>query len=61
MELLYWYSIGLCQIKQQKWNMHVLNPTGLNCFCFFQKRLLNFNHSLTFEKKVLYLEHLYEE
>ena len=33
MELLYWYPIGLCQIKQQKWTMHVLNPTGLNCFC----------------------------
>ena len=33
MELLYWYPIGLCQIKQQKWTMHVFNPTGLNCFC----------------------------
>ena len=33
MELLYWYPIGLCQYKLQKWTMHVLNPTGLNCFC----------------------------
>ena len=33
MELLYCFSIGLCQIIQQKWTMHVLNPTGLNCFC----------------------------